>query len=53
MSWKFIIVFKVWIDVVTLIPGNLTAEITPQVLLIVIIVLSMIRNQTKILKTME
>ena len=53
MSWKFIIVFKFWIDVVTLIPGTLSTEITPQVLLIVVVVLSMITNQTKILKAME
>ena len=53
MSWKFIVVFKLWIDIVPLIPGTFTTESTLRVFLLAIVFLSMIANKMNIFKPMK
>ena len=52
MSWRFNIISKFGIDVISLVPSTLTAEITPQIPLIVVVACSVITNESEILKVM-
>ena len=52
MSWKFSIVFQSGIDVISLSPSTFTAEILPQIPLIVVVAFSVITNEPEILKLM-
>ena len=44
------VVFKFGIDVIALVPSTLTAEIFPQIPLVIIIVFNVITNKLEVLK---